>query len=324
MTPFERVDLNKADLEQADPSNADLARAVHGKADLNKTPPAGKALAVTARNVVKAFGERKVLDGLSLDIAPGEFVALLGRSGCGKTTLLRALVGIDAITSGTLSMPPVRAAVFQEPRLMLWKRAWRNVALGVRKPDVQQLALKALAEVGLAERAHAWPATLSGGEAQRVALARALVREPQLLLLDEPFAALDALTRIRMHQLILTLWQAHLPAVLLVTHDVDEALLLADRILVMADGKVAAEISNAGARPRHIDDPQLQEKRRQLLALLGVEEKPTYAAYVAQQGAQLDALHAAQLEARRDAEAQLQTETQPENHSETQRIRVAA
>lgn len=233
---------------------------------------AATPFAVSARNVVRQFGERKVLNGLNLDIKPGEFVALLGRSGCGKTTLLRALVGIDQVSSGTLSMAPVRAAVFQEPRLMLWKRAWRNVALGVRKANVRQLALDALAEVGLSERANAWPATLSGGEAQRVALARALVREPQLLLLDEPFAALDALTRIRMHQLILALWQKHKPAVLLVTHDVDEALLLADRILVLADGKVAAEIPNTAARPRHIDDPALHSKRRELLSLLGVEE----------------------------------------------------
>ena len=234
--------------------------------------------AVSARNVVRQFGDRKVLNGLDLDIAPGEFVALLGRSGCGKTTLLRALVGIDQVSSGTLSMAPIRAAVFQEPRLMLWKRAWRNVALGVRKPNARELALAALAEVGLAERAEAWPATLSGGEAQRVALARALVREPQLLLLDEPFAALDALTRIRMHQLILALWQKHKPAVLLVTHDVDEALLLADRILVLADGKVAAEIPNTAARPRHADDPALQAKRRELLRLLGVEDAAPFVA----------------------------------------------
>ncbi|KPC55019.1 ABC transporter ATP-binding protein [Amantichitinum ursilacus] len=235
-------------------------------------------LAVSARNVVRQFGQRKVLDGLNLDIKAGEFVALLGRSGCGKTTLLRSLVGIDQVSSGTLTMAPQRAAVFQEPRLMLWKRAWRNVALGVRKPNLKQLALDALAEVGLSERAEAWPATLSGGEAQRVALARALVREPQLLLLDEPFAALDALTRIRMHQLILALWQKHKPAVLLVTHDVDEALLLADRILVLADGKVAAEIPNTAARPRHADDPALQRKRRELLGLLGVEEAAPFVA----------------------------------------------
>ncbi|KTC42389.1 sulfonate ABC transporter ATP-binding protein, partial [Pseudomonas sp. ABAC61] len=198
--------------------------------------------AVQGRGITRRFAGQAVLDGLDLDIAPGEFVALLGSSGSGKTTLLRALAGLEPIDEGRLQVPAAMAAVFQEPRLMPWKRVWRNVALGVRGEQVRQRALAALEEVGLAHRLQAWPGTLSGGEAQRVALARALVREPQLLLLDEPFAALDALTRMRMHRLIIRLWRTHAPAVLLVTHDVDEALLLADRVLVLANGRIAEQL----------------------------------------------------------------------------------
>ncbi|OYO28538.1 ABC transporter ATP-binding protein [Janthinobacterium sp. PC23-8] len=227
--------------------------------------------AVRARQVSKRFGANVILDRLDLDIRPGEFVALLGRSGSGKTTLLRALAGLDVISSGTLNVPPARAAVFQEPRLMPWKRAWRNVTLGLDIAQPRERAKLALQEVGLAHRENAWPATLSGGEAQRVALARALVREPQLLLLDEPFAALDALTRIRMHQLILDLWRQHKPSVLLVTHDVDEAVLLADRVLVLDQGRIAADIAIAHPRPRSAQQPQFQQVRARLLALLGVE-----------------------------------------------------
>ena len=230
--------------------------------------------AVRARQVSKRFGDQLILDQLDLDIRPGEFVALLGRSGSGKTTLLRALAGLDQISSGTLDVPPARAAVFQEPRLMPWKRAWRNVTLGLDIAAPRERARLALREVGLAHRENAWPATLSGGEAQRVALARALVREPQLLLRDEPFAALDALTRIRMHQLILALWRQHRPAVLLVTHDVDEAVLLADRVLVLDQGRIAADIAIAQERPRSAERRAFQQVRAQLLELLGVEVEP--------------------------------------------------
>jgi sulfonate transport system ATP-binding protein len=226
---------------------------------------------VQARQLSKRFGDNTILDKLDLDIRAGEFVALLGRSGSGKTTLLRALAGLDRISSGTLDVPHARAAVFQEPRLMPWKRAWRNVTLGLKIDRPRERARAALAEVGLAHRENAWPSTLSGGEAQRVALARALVREPQLLLLDEPFAALDALTRIRMHQLILSLWRQHRPSVLLVTHDVDEAVLLADRVLVLEQGRIAADIAITQQRPRSAEAPQFQKVRAQLLQLLGVE-----------------------------------------------------
>ena len=208
---------------------------------------------VQLRNVVRQFGQQRVIDGLDLDIAPGEFVALLGASGSGKTTLLRSLAGLDSIDSGQLRVPKARAAVFQEPRLLPWKRAWKNVILGLRVPDAKARAVQALTEVGLAHRLEAYPATLSGGEAQRVALARGLVREPKLLLLDEPFAALDALTRIKMHRLIIELWRKHTPAVLLVTHDVDEAILLADRVFLMSNGpqaRIAEIVVNTLPRTR--------------------------------------------------------------------------
>ncbi|GAB2700244.1 ABC transporter ATP-binding protein [Nocardia thraciensis] len=227
------------------------------------------------RKLTKAFGERTVLDDINLDIARGEFVALLGRSGTGKSTLLRALAGLDRDHAGELTVSGDVAVAFQEPRLVPWKRVHANVTLGLRRRDPRAAARDALAEVGLAERADAWPLTLSGGEAQRASLARALVRDPDLLLLDEPFSALDALTRITIHALVLELWQRHRPGVLLVTHDVDEALLLADRALVLADGDIADEIRIDMPRPRRRDDPRFAALRQQLLTRLGVAAEGT-------------------------------------------------
>ncbi|MGL4289056.1 MAG: ABC transporter ATP-binding protein [Phreatobacter sp.] len=227
---------------------------------------------VRVSGLIRSFGGPNILDGLDLDIAPGSFVALLGRSGSGKSTLLRTLAGLDQAPAGTVAVPSERAVVFQEPRLVPWKRVWRNVALGLRVPNVRERALAALAEVGLSHRTEAWPLTLSGGEAQRTALARALVREPKLLLLDEPFASLDALTRLRMQGLVASLWRAHAPAVLLVTHDVDEALLLADRAVILDQGRIAADIPIRLARPRRHGDPAFIALRARLLAELGVNE----------------------------------------------------
>ncbi len=256
---------------QLDLPGAGIAARNDGAANFRPEAPVPPRTPVQARLLTKRFGPNVILDQLNLDIRAGEFVALLGRSGSGKTTLLRALAGLDRITSGTLDVPQARAAVFQEPRLMPWKRAWRNVTLGLKIDQPRERARRALAEVGLDHRENAWPATLSGGEAQRVALARALVREPQLLLLDEPFAALDALTRIRMHQLILALWRQHRPSVLLVTHDVDEAVLLADRVLVLEKGRIVSDIAITQQRPRSAERPEFQRVRAQLLQLLGVE-----------------------------------------------------
>ena len=162
---------------------------------------------------------------------------------------------------------------FQDARLVPWKRVRDNVALGLRVSDPRRAAAIALEEVGLTERANAWPLTLSGGEAQRASLARALAREPRLLLLDEPFGALDALTRITMHGLVLGLWERHRPAVLLVTHDVDEAIALADRVLVLADGRIAHESRIELDRPRDRDHHELIDLRNRLLSELGVNTK---------------------------------------------------
>ena len=242
---------------------------------------------VRARNVQRRFGERMVLGGIDLELKAGEFVALLGPSGCGKSTFLRALAALDPHTTGEIEVPAQQAMVFQEPRLLPWKRVWRNVTLGVSGDPrtVRESAHRALEEVGLAQRSDAWPLTLSGGEAQRVALARALVRNPKLLLLDEPFGALDALTRIRMHSLLAQLWQRHRPAVLLVTHDVDEAILLADRAVVLSGARVGTPRAGAAEgnvivadlaidlpAPRRRRDPRFTELRRTLLAHLGVAD----------------------------------------------------
>ncbi|HEV7961428.1 MAG TPA: ABC transporter ATP-binding protein, partial [Actinoplanes sp.] len=164
---------------------------------------------VTVSELTRSFGDRAVIDKLDLAIAPGEFVALLGHSGCGKSTLLRILAGIDLDITGSVTVPRARAVAFQAPRLMPWKKVWRNVVLGLPGRPDRRLAERYLAEVGLTDKATVWPKTLSGGEAQRVSLARALVREPDLLLLDEPFGALDALTRARAQALVAELWARH-------------------------------------------------------------------------------------------------------------------
>jgi sulfonate transport system ATP-binding protein len=228
------------------------------------TPPL-----VRLRDFNRSFGATTVIAGLDLDIAEGEFVALLGRSGSGKTTLLRTLAGLDAVGDQDVEVPNSRAVVFQDARLLPWKKVWRNVALGLRglTGRVRAKAENALEEVGLGHRLEAWPLTLSGGEAQRVALARALVREPKLLLLDEPFAALDALTRLKMHDLVLALWAAHRPAVLMVTHDVDEAIALADRVLVLDQGRIVAQERITAARGDRAEVSR--GVRQRLLAVLG-------------------------------------------------------
>jgi sulfonate transport system ATP-binding protein len=228
--------------------------------------------AVRLRGVRRAFGDHVVLDGIDLDVPAGQILAVLGRSGCGKSTLLRALAGLDGDVQGDLTVVSPRAVVFQEPRLLPWKRVWRNVALGI-DGDAERRAHDALAEVELTHRATAWPLTLSGGESQRAALARALVREPALLLLDEPFGALDALTRIRMHALLAQLTARHAPTVVLVTHDVDEAVLLADRAVVLADGGIQADITIDVPAPRRRTEPGFAHARRRLLAELGVDDE---------------------------------------------------
>jgi NitT/TauT family transport system ATP-binding protein len=235
-----------------------------------------------------------VLQDVSFSVEPGEFVALLGPSGCGKSTLLRLVAGLDAPTEGSLNADgaaiagpdPSRVVVFQDPTLYPWRTVRGNVAIGPqaqrrrlarRDPAQEEQAQNridaALELVGLSEFAEAFPHQLSGGMAQRVALARALVNDPALLVLDEPFGKLDSLTRIRMQGELARLWQDARFSVLLVTHDVEEALLLANRVIVFSErpARVVAEVRNDAPYPRHRDDPKLVALRREVLAQLGLD-----------------------------------------------------
>jgi sulfonate transport system ATP-binding protein len=227
---------------------------------------------VQLRGLTRSFDGRRVLDGIDLDLPAGQFTALLGHSGSGKSTLLRAIAGLDhnVTGSGQLTAPQRVSVVFQDSRLLPWRRVLDNVLLGTDGKEAAEKGRSALAEVGLAGRERAWPNELSGGEAQRAALARSLVREPELLLADEPFGALDALTRIRMHVLLRQLWERHRPSVLLVTHDVDEAIVLADRVLVLDQGRIGLDLTIDRPHPRSYRDPLLGEYRERLLTALGV------------------------------------------------------
>ncbi|MCE7795393.1 ABC transporter ATP-binding protein [Sphingobium sufflavum] len=227
---------------------------------------------VSIRGLTRRFTLKGILNGIDLDIQEGEFVALLGRSGSGKSTLLRALADLDheAEGEGEYSVPDRISVVFQDARLLPWKPVLDNVVLGLRGPDARERGRRALAEVELAGREEAWPHELSGGEQQRVALARSLVREPQLLLADEPFGALDALTRIRMHALLRRLRVSHDPAVLLVTHDVAEAIELADRIVILEDGRIHRDITVNLPAEGEARRERFAELEEELLALFGV------------------------------------------------------
>jgi sulfonate transport system ATP-binding protein len=242
------------------------------------SPPAHEPVA-SVRSVRKRFGDHVVLDDLDLEIAPGEFVAMLGRSGSGKSTLLRGLAGLEPVEQGSIEVRSRISVAFQEPRLLPWKRVGANIEMALERESRGGRAGRAartgevLDEVGLAEKRDAWPRTLSGGQAQRVSLARALAPEPGLLLLDEPFSALDALTRMEMHRLVQRLWEHHRPGVLLVTHDVDEALLLADRVVVLADGRLAYQSEVRAPRPRNRHHPDLTAQRTELLTAVGVDHR---------------------------------------------------
>ena len=226
---------------------------------------------VALRGVSRRFGGQDVLRDLDLTIEPGEFVAVIGRSGSGKTTLLRVLAGLDPDADGHVESGRRPAVVFQDARLLPWRSALQNVTLGLHDDDADERGRRAMAEVGLQGREDAWPRQLSGGQRQRVALARGLVRDPDLLLLDEPFSALDALTRASAQGLVTELWQRHRPAVLLVTHDVGEALLLADRIVLIDQGRIVHDERVDLPRPRRREDPELVERGAALLERLGDE-----------------------------------------------------
>ncbi|RCS58152.1 ATP-binding cassette domain-containing protein [Parvibium lacunae] len=227
-------------------------------ADAVAVQPEPTGLRLNANWLGKAFGSRQVLHDIDLSIQAGEFVAIVGRSGCGKSTLLRLVAGLDQPSQGELLFDDrsptsqTREAtriMFQDSRLLPWRSVFENVALGLPR-SAWSLVRQVLSQVGLAEREQDWPAQLSGGQRQRVALARALVHQPHLLLLDEPLGALDALTRIEMQQLIENIWQQHGFTALLVTHDVQEAIALADRVILIEEGRITLDLTIDLPRPR--------------------------------------------------------------------------
>jgi sulfonate transport system ATP-binding protein len=218
-----------------------------------------RGLPLTIRGLRKSFGDNEVLRGIDLHIPAGQFVAIVGRSGCGKSTLLRLIAGLEAIDAGTIGFGEEARAgdvrvMFQEPRLLPWARVLSNVEVGLGRgrasSDAQARAEQALIEVGLDDKRGQWPAVLSGGQKQRVALARALVSRPRVLAFDEPLGALDALTRISMQRLLERVWRDQAFTAILVTHDVSEAVALADRVLVIEDGRIAHDVNVDIPRPR--------------------------------------------------------------------------
>jgi sulfonate transport system ATP-binding protein len=231
--------------------------------------------AVELRDLSRGFEGKTILDRVSLEIPHGQFVSLLGESGSGKTTLLRALAGLDddAETRGEFVVPVNTSVLFQDSRLLPWKSVIENIILGLRRLDARPAALDMLNAVGLGDKSDVWPSTLSGGQKQRASLARSLIRSPELLLADEPFGALDALTRLRMQELLMRLVERERPTIILVTHDVDEALLLSDRILVLKDGRIAEDHLVPAPHPRRTHDPKLHSLRAKLLQSFGVTER---------------------------------------------------
>ena len=236
--------------------------------------PQGK-VSLSFRNVAKQFGGKAVLQGINLDVYEGQFVAVIGKSGCGKSTLLRLLAGLDKPTSGEIVAGVLEdeqkrtRIMFQEPRLLPWARVAANVGVGLtgieKGEAARKKSLEILAEVGLADRGGDWPSVLSGGQRQRVALARALVGHPSILALDEPLGALDALTRIEMQQLLERIWLAKKFTAVLVTHDVAEAVSLADRVIVIDSGRIALDLAIPVERPRRHASPELAFFERQIL-----------------------------------------------------------
>jgi len=234
---------------------------------VRRSPEAlSRGLSLTIRGLRKSFGDNEVLRGIDLHIPAGQSVAIVGRSGCGKSTLLRLIAGLETITAGTISLgedarPEDVRVMFQEPRLLPWARVLSNVEVGLGRernsPDAQARAESALIEVGLAEKRTQWPAVLSGGQKQRVALARALVSQPRVLAFDEPLGALDALTRISMQRLLERVWHDQGFTAILVTHDVAEAVALADRVLVIEDGRIAHDFNVDIPRPRQRGSAEL-------------------------------------------------------------------
>ncbi|QPF92949.1 ATP-binding cassette domain-containing protein [Bradyrhizobium commune] len=246
-------------------------------------PVHSSGLPLSIRGLRKSFGDNEVLRGIDLHIPAGQFVAIVGKSGCGKSTLLRLIAGLEKIDAGSIGFgddiqPEDIRVMFQEPRLLPWARVLSNVEVGLGRDrasdDAQSRAEKALAEVGLADKRDQWPAVLSGGQKQRVALARALVSRPRVLAFDEPLGALDALTRISMQRLLERVWRDQGFTAILVTHDVAEAVALADRVLVIEQGRIAHDVMVNAARPRQRGSVELAGLEGSILShLLSADDR---------------------------------------------------
>ncbi|MFK4537893.1 sulfonate transport system ATP-binding protein [Bradyrhizobium ottawaense] len=240
-------------------------------------------LPLSIRGLRKSFGSNEVLRGIDLHIPAGQFVAIVGKSGCGKSTLLRLIAGLDKIDAGSISFgqdiqPEDIRVMFQEPRLLPWARVLANVEVGLGRDrasaDAHSRAEKALSEVGLADKRDQWPSVLSGGQKQRVALGRALVSRPRVLAFDEPLGALDALTRISMQRLLERVWRDQGFTAILVTHDVAEAVALADRVLVIEEGRIAHDVVVHAGRPRQRGSAELAGLEGSILShLLSADDR---------------------------------------------------
>jgi sulfonate transport system ATP-binding protein len=257
--------------------------APHARVVREERPVQATGLPLSIRGLRKSFGDNEVLRGIDLHIPAGQFVAIVGKSGCGKSTLLRLIAGLDKIDSGSISFgDEVQAedirVMFQEPRLLPWARVLSNVEVGLGRDrsssDAHARAEKALTEVGLADKRDQWPSVLSGGQKQRVALGRALVSRPRVLAFDEPLGALDALTRISMQRLLERVWRDQGFTAILVTHDVAEAVALADRVLVIDEGRIAHDVVVNTARPRERGSAELAGLEGSILShLLSADDR---------------------------------------------------
>ncbi|MGY8711801.1 ATP-binding cassette domain-containing protein [Bradyrhizobium sp. 18BD] len=257
--------------------------APHARVVREERPIQTSGLPLSIRGLRKSFGDNEVLRGIDLHIPAGQFVAIVGKSGCGKSTLLRLIAGLEKIDSGSISFgqdvqPEDIRVMFQEPRLLPWARVLSNVEVGLGRDrasdDAHARAEKALNEVGLDDKRDQWPSVLSGGQKQRVALARALVSRPRVLAFDEPLGALDALTRISMQRLLERVWRDQGFTAILVTHDVAEAVALADRVLVIDEGRIAHDVTVNAARPRERGSAELAALEGSILShLLSADDR---------------------------------------------------